>query len=94
VGALLGTAGGVLGGAFGVWASLKNTKGPREKAFVVRASVLCVVFVSAFIVGMVLIPGWYKYLLWIPYMILLIFGICWGNRVQFRIRREESGEGA
>jgi hypothetical protein len=57
-------------------------------------AVLCWALVIAFVVGMLLIPGWYKQLLWIPYVILLVLGVRWGNRVQSRIRREESGERA
>jgi hypothetical protein len=93
-GALLGGAIGVLGGVLGTWASVKNTRGPRERAFVVRASVLCWIVVLAFLSGILLIPDWYKHLLWIPYLILLVLGIRWWNQAQLRIRQEESGHGA
>lgn len=93
-GGLLGGAVGVLGGALGTYAGVKNTRGPRERAFVIRAAVLCWALVLAFVLGLLLIPGWYKHLLWIPYVVLLVLGIRSWNRAQLRIRREESGEGA
>ena len=43
------------------------------------------------IVGMCLIPSWYKILLIIAYVVILIFGIRKWNAMQFRIRKEESG---
>jgi hypothetical protein len=90
VGSLLGVGGGVLGTYF----TIKNTKGPRERAFVIKASVCCAVFVVAFLVGMWLIPFWYNMLLWVPYAILLVFGIWKWNQTQQRIRQEESGQSA
>jgi hypothetical protein len=93
VGGLLGGAVGVLGGILGTYASVKNTNGPRERAFVVRVAALCWLLVLAFLAGLLLLPGWYKHLLWIPYVILLVIGIRYWNQMQMRIRREES-EGA
>lgn len=92
--ALFGAAVGVLGGVLGTYATLKNTKGPRERAFVVRASALCWVLILAFVVAIVRIPGWYNLIMFIPYVILLVFAGWWWNQAQMRIRREESGERA
>ena len=77
---------GLLGGIVGTWASIRNTGGPRERAFVVRA---CVVVWAG---GIVFLAPW-RHLLWIPYGILLPLGIITWNRAQQRIRREET-EGA
>jgi hypothetical protein len=94
VGGILGSVLGVLGGALGTYFSIKNTKGPRERAFVIKASVACVLFVAAFLIGLWLIPFWYNQLLWVPYAILLIFAIRKWNQTQLRIRQEESGQSA
>ncbi len=56
VGAVVGSAVAVLGGVIGTRFSIKNTKGPRERAFAIKGSIICWVFVVAFVVGMWLIP--------------------------------------
>jgi len=46
----------------------------------------------AFLTLMFLMPVPWRFLLWIPYGILLPFGIIFGNRSQQRIRKEEGRE--
>src|SRR5262249_48040925 len=94
VGGIVGSLFGGAGGAMGRYVAIKNTKGPRERAFVIKASVWCAVSVVAFLVGMWLIPFWYNMLLWVPYAILLVFGIWKWSQTQQRIRQEESGQSA
>ena len=94
IGGIVGALCGVAGGVFGTYCAIKNTKGPRERAFVIKASVLCEVFVVAFLACLWLIPLWYNMLLWVPYAILLLFGIRKWNQIQFRIRQEESRQNA
>lgn len=90
IGGLVGGVVGVLGGIIGTYFSIKNTKGPRERAFVVKSSIVCWVFVLAFILGMALLPGAYK--LWlVPFYVGgLVFGIRSWNKKQAQIRAEES----
>jgi hypothetical protein len=75
VGGITGAIIGVLGGAFGTYMGIKNTQGPRERAFMIRASILCWAMVTAFLVGLLLLPNPYRHLLWIPYAALLGIGI-------------------
>jgi hypothetical protein len=70
--------------------AVKNSKGPREKTFVLRSLVLCGLVSIAFLSGVSLIPGWYKHLLWVPFMVISFFLNRWHKRVVSRIRREES----
>ncbi len=91
IGGIAGGAIGLAGGVIGTYFTVKNTKGPRERAFVVKASILCWVLVVLFIAGMWLIPLWYNYLLVLPYVVVLVFGIRKCNATQLRIRKEESG---
>ena len=42
VGGIIGGALGVLGGAIGTYFSIKNTSGPRERAFLIRISIVIV----------------------------------------------------
>lgn len=85
-GGVVGLAGGIIGTYFGI----KNTAGPRERAFMIRVAVVTWVLIAAFLAGMLLIPQPYKWLLWIPYGFVLAAGIRWGNRRQQQIRAEES----
>jgi uncharacterized membrane protein len=91
VGALGGSLIGVMGGVLGTYASIKNTQGPRERAFIIRASIVCWILVGVFLAGLFLIPGWYKFLLWIPYIFALNAGIRYWNKRQAEIRQEEAG---
>jgi hypothetical protein len=90
IGGIAGSILGVLGGLIGTWFSIKNTSGPRERAFMIKASVLCWLFVALFLAGLFIIPRWYNLLVWIPYVILLPLGILKLNATQQRIRQEES----
>jgi hypothetical protein len=80
-----------LGSLIGTYFSIKNTKGPRERAFMIKASIICWIVVIGFVLGLSLIPQWYNFLLGVPYTILLVFGIRKSNELQMRIRKEESG---
>jgi serine/threonine protein kinase len=73
--------------------AVKNAKGPREKAFVLRSSVGSALVCIALLLGVALIPGWYKHLLWVPFVIIALFSNRWHKRVVSRIRREESRVG-
>ena len=94
VGGILDSLLGVAGGLMGTYFTIKNTKGPRERAFTIKGSIICWAFVIAFLAGLWLIPFWYNLLLWVPYAILLVFGIQKWNQTQLRIRQEESGQSA
>ena len=91
IGAFGGAAGGVLGGVVGTYFTIRNTNGPRERAFVVRASVVCWVTILAFGAVLFVTPTSYRFLLWLPYMLALPLAIRAGNRKQEQIRREEAG---
>ncbi|HWN83071.1 MAG TPA: hypothetical protein VNM87_13315 [Candidatus Udaeobacter sp.] len=82
---------GLLGGAVGTYCSIKNTSGPQERAFMIRAALVTWVLVTAFVAGLILLPHPYGFLLWIPYSVALPLGIRWGNRRQMEIRTAESG---
>lgn len=87
VGSVLGLAGGVVGTYF----SIKNTNGPRERAFMIQAAVVCWIAIAVFLALLLLLSNPYRYLLWIPYGILLPLGIVYGNRRQREIREDEAG---
>ncbi|MEX0727585.1 MAG: hypothetical protein WD065_15015 [Planctomycetaceae bacterium] len=92
IGAIGGSLIGILGGVFGTYCSIRNTQGPRERAFMIKAAICCWILVTAFLAGLFLIPKPYNLLLWVVYPILLTAGIMWCNKNQDRIRMEEAGQ--
>jgi general stress protein CsbA len=94
VGGIVGSVVGGAGGLLGAYLSIKNTKGPRERAFVIMATIGCGVFVAGFVVGMYLLATPYKYWLVGVYAVGLVAGILACNRRQVQIRAQESDTGA
>jgi Ca2+/Na+ antiporter len=90
VGGVVGSLIGLAGGVFGTYCSIRNCRGPRERAFMVKASIVCWVFVLTFLAALLFIPTWHKHLLWIPYAIVLVWGIRRLNERHLQIRQEES----
>jgi len=86
VGGIIGIAGGILGTYFGI----KNTNGPRERSFMIKSAVVCWIAMLIFLGSLLGLSSPYRWLLWIPYGILLPLGIIYGNRKQRAIRQEES----
>jgi len=88
-----GIAGGVLGlagGVIGTYFSLKNTKGPLERSFMIKSAAVCWIAILIFLGFLLGLPSPYRFFMWIPYSILLPLGIIHGNRRQQAIRQEES----
>lgn len=94
VGGIVGSFLGIAGGAVGTYFSIKNTAGPRERAFMIRAAAVAWVAIAVFLLGLLLLPTPWKWLLWLPYGIVLPLSIRWGNRRQQQIRRDEKGSRA
>jgi hypothetical protein len=90
IGGIIGGAVGLLGGAIGTYASIKNTAGPRERAFMIQVAIVTWIVVIAFVFGLLALPKPFNFLLWVPYGIFLPLGILWSNRRWCRIRAEES----
>jgi len=88
VGAIVGSAVGILGGVIGTYASIVNTQGPRERQLMVRAAVVAWILLTAFVVLLFLLPNPYRWFLWIPYGLILPWAIVSLNRKQRVIRAE------
>ena len=87
---LVGGGLGLLGGLVGQYFSIRNTNSLRERAFMIKASVLFWIALVSFLGLMIALPNPYRHLLWIPYGILLPLGIRTVNRLQQKIRSEDS----
>jgi len=90
VGGIVGGGLGVLGGAIGTYFSIKNTSGPRERAFMIQVAIVAWVLITAFVIGLLALPQPFNFLLWAPYVIALPLAILWCNRRQRTIRAEEA----
>jgi hypothetical protein len=90
IGGLVGGTLGLAGGAIGTYFSIRNTKGPRERFFMVKVSVIAWVVITAFLLGVLMLPKPYNFLLWVPYGIALPLSVRWCNQRQLKIRTEEA----
>jgi hypothetical protein len=89
IGAIAGSVIGIFGGIVGTYFSIRNTNGPKERSFVMKASAVTWVAVATFSCAFLLLPAPYNHLMWIPYGLLLGFGIRKFNETQKRIRDDE-----
>ena len=89
VGGIIGGIIGLTGGAVGTYASIKNTGGPRERQFMVRAAIVVWIGVTLFLVLLFVLPSPYRWLIWIPYGAALPLTIVLLNRKQQAIRSNE-----
>ncbi len=90
VGGILGAIFGIAGGVIGTYCSIKNTKGPLERAFMIKASVITWIAITVFLVLMFLVPNPHRLWLWVPYGILLPLGIIKLNKRVAEIREIEN----
>ena len=90
IGGIIGGILGITGGMIGTWCSIKNTKGPKERAFMIKASAAFWIFGILFITLLFILPSPYKWLLWLPYGILFPFSIRFVNKKLIQIKQDES----
>ena len=84
-----GIAGGILGlagGIVGTYFSIKRTNGPLERSFMIKSATVCWIAILIFLGLLLGLPNPYRFLMWIPYSILLPLGIIFGNWTQQAIR--------
>ena len=91
IGGIIGGILGLMGGIFGTYCCIKNTNGPKEKAFMIEVSFIGWIGIIIFLTLMFILPNPYRFYLWIPYGIILMIAIIKGNKIQAKIRQEESG---
>ena len=90
IGGITGGVLGALGGAIGTYFSIRNARPGRERAYMVRCAIICWIAVTIFVALLFLLPSPYRFILWIPYGVLLPVGIIKGNKGIARIRAEEA----
>ena len=92
IGGIFGAVFGTLGGVLGTYVSIKNAKGPIERAFIKRSAVIAWVTVSIFLGLLFTFPKPYNFLLWIPYAVTMLLGVPKLREKHTEIRRSESGD--
>ncbi len=89
LGAIVGSTVGIMGGVIGTYFSIKNTQGKKERAYIIKASILCWVAIGVFLALLLTLPTPYNFLLWIPYGIFLPLFIHTVNKQLSKLRNEE-----
>ncbi len=94
-GAVLGPVVGLLGGIFGSWMSIKHTKSPRERRFMVKmggavwAALLLFIGLPLVLMLTGVIPRWAYWVLFAVFFALLLPLIIWSNARQRQIQIED-----
>jgi hypothetical protein len=91
IGGIGGAVIGVLGGVFGTWMSLRACRTPAERLMMWRWSLTFWLGVALFGVLMLTLPSPYRFLLWIPYAILLPLAVTRCNADFARARTQGQG---
>ncbi len=91
VGPVLGMTAGLLGGGIGTWMTIRRAAGPRQRKEAIRFSVLIWALVAALLVGLALLSGPWRHVLWLPYGLILPAVILWGNQRFQAARRADDG---
>jgi hypothetical protein len=93
IGVAVGAAVAVLGALVVTYLEVRNVKGPRERAFVIRSSVPIWVGVGIFIAVVGYLPHPFPMLLYALLLPWLFVGGRKRHEIQARIRREEAQAG-
>jgi hypothetical protein len=86
---LIGVTGGLVGCAVGAYVLIKRAKSAQERTFWRWAAAVMLLIAVSFAVAWVLVPGWYRFLLFIPYGAGLFLLVRYGNRRLAEVHREQ-----
>ena len=86
MGAILGTVIGIAGGVLGTRASISRATGPHQRAFLIRASIVCWVGVVAFLAVQIALPMPWNAALWAVYLPALFAFTGWSDRREAEAR--------
>ncbi len=92
IGGTVGAIVGLLGGIVGTYFSIRNTQGDKERAFVIRASLIGWIVIVVVAIIAYLTPSPYKVFAFIPVWIGLPIVIVYWNRKQKELRESDEHE--
>ena len=90
IGGILGSALGIAGGLLGCCIPYRLAKTPRQRSFILTTAAFYWVLVLGLLAALLLIPSPWKYLVWIPYIVILLGSIFWFNRRHKLLLNEET----
>ena len=90
IGGIIGGGIGLAGGILGTCCSIKKTNGPRERAFMIKASAVFWIVGIIFITFLLVLQSPYKWFLWLPYSIFLPISIRFANSKLTQIKQDEA----
>lgn len=93
IGGIIGSIIGLMGGIIGTYFSIKNTKTPAERRFMIRCSIgmwaALFLIILLNILGMIkIIPAWFGWSILVLFFILLTPAILWINKRQVLLRQQ------
>ena len=80
IGGIAGSVIGVAGGAVGTYFSIARARGEAARAFMIRCAIVVWIVGLAFVAGVLLLPSPWRFLIWLPYGVVLPLGIIHINR--------------
>jgi hypothetical protein len=89
---IIGCVLGCVGGAIGTYFRIKNTKGPLERKFMIKAAIVSWVTVTIFLGLLIGLPFPYGFIMWVPYGLFLPLGGRYTNMRLHQLRVKESME--
>jgi Ca2+/Na+ antiporter len=92
VGGVVGSLVGVAGGVVGTVASIRRTRGVKERRFAVRCSVVMWLSIALFLCLLFVLPPAYRWYLWVAYAILLPVMVAYWSHRQRELRAEDAAE--
>jgi len=80
IGGIIGGLIGVAGGIFGTWMSIRGTSPGAQRKFMIKMSICAWIGVAVLLVAVFLIPGNWKWIIWVVYAPILTISIVYTNR--------------
>ena len=90
MGMIAGASLGVLGAVIGLLISLREAPSSTIRSFMIRSSLITALLAVSFFVAFLLTPGWYRFLLFIPYGIAYSFSFAGATAAEPLARTRES----
>ncbi len=92
IGGIAGIVIGLIGGIVGTYFSIRNAKGEKERAFIMRTASLLWLIIIVMAVTAYLIPSPYKVFAFSPVWFILPFIIIYLNKKQRELRKSERND--
>ena len=79
-GGIIGGVLGLLGGIYGTYRSYRSANGPKERRAIITFALCTLLFITLFLILLFLTPTQHRWLLFLPYALILPLGLITGSR--------------